>query len=97
MSWAWLLKRVFDFDVERCVCGGKLKIIAAIEEPAVIERHAPGVVGSTAATDAGAAVRSVSGGLIVERALLRSGDLGRTSPSFSSGRIFHQMKSGILP
>ena len=38
MSWARLLKRVFDIDVERCVCGGKLKIIAAIEEPAVIER-----------------------------------------------------------
>ena len=38
MSWACLLKRVFDFDVERCVCGGKLKIIAAIEESAVIER-----------------------------------------------------------
>jgi hypothetical protein len=38
MSWARLLKRVFDFDVERCGCGGKLKIIAAIEEPAVIER-----------------------------------------------------------
>ena len=38
MSWARLLKRVFDLDVERCVCGGKLKIIAAIEEPAVIER-----------------------------------------------------------
>ena len=28
----------FDFDVERCGCGGKLRIIAAIEEPAVIER-----------------------------------------------------------
>ena len=38
MSWARLLKRVFDLDVERCVCGGRLKIIAAIEEPAVIER-----------------------------------------------------------
>ena len=35
---ARLLKRVYDFDVERCVCGGKLRIIAAIEEPAVIER-----------------------------------------------------------
>ncbi len=34
----FLLKRVFDFDVERCGCGGKLKVIAAIEEPAVIER-----------------------------------------------------------
>ncbi len=38
MSWARLLNRVFDIDVERCECGGKLKIIAAIEEPAVIER-----------------------------------------------------------
>ena len=38
MSWARLLKRVFDLDVERCGCGGKLKIIAAIEAPAVIER-----------------------------------------------------------
>ena len=38
MSWARLLKRMFDIDVERCVCGGKLRIIAAIEEPAVIER-----------------------------------------------------------
>ena len=36
MSWSRLLRRVFDIDVERCVCGGKLKIIAAIEEPAVI-------------------------------------------------------------
>jgi len=39
MSWARLLKRVFDIDIERCpACGGNLKIIAAIEEPAVIER-----------------------------------------------------------
>jgi len=30
---------VFDIDIERCPrCGGNLKIIAAIEEPAVIER-----------------------------------------------------------
>ena len=38
MSWARLLKRVFDVDIERCECGGQLKIIAAIEEPAVIVR-----------------------------------------------------------
>ncbi len=39
MSWARLLKRVFDIDVEHCPqCGGDLKIIAAIEEPAVIVR-----------------------------------------------------------
>ena len=29
MSWARLLKRVFDIDIERCACGGKLKLIAA--------------------------------------------------------------------
>ena len=38
MSWARLLKRVFDIDIERCECGGQLKIIATIEEPAVISR-----------------------------------------------------------
>ena len=39
MSWARLLKRVFDIDIEHCPqCGGRLKIIAAIEEPAVIVR-----------------------------------------------------------
>lgn len=39
MSWARLLKRVFDIDIEHCPqCGGALKIIATIEEPAVILR-----------------------------------------------------------
>ena len=39
MRWAQLLKRVFDIDVETCPeCGGRLKIIAAIEDPAVIEK-----------------------------------------------------------
>jgi hypothetical protein len=37
MSWAHLLKRVFDGDVEHCPnCEGALMIIAAIEEPAVM-------------------------------------------------------------
>ena len=32
MSWARLLKRVYDIDIEHCqACGGKLKIIAVIE------------------------------------------------------------------
>ena len=39
MSWARLLKRVFDIDVENCLnYGGGLKIIATIEEPPVIVR-----------------------------------------------------------
>jgi Putative transposase len=37
MSWAQLIKRVFDIDIEHCPnCGGALKIIAAIEDPPVI-------------------------------------------------------------
>jgi len=37
MSWARLLKRVFDIDLEHCPhCGGQLKIISAIEDPATI-------------------------------------------------------------
>ena len=40
ISWARLLKRVFDIDIERCPhCGGTLKIIAAIEDPSVIARN----------------------------------------------------------
>jgi len=39
MGWARLLKRVFDIDLEHCPqCGGEFRIIAAIEEPAVIVR-----------------------------------------------------------
>ena len=40
LSRAWLLKRVFDLDLERCPnCGGELKIIAAILEQPVIEKN----------------------------------------------------------
>jgi len=39
MSWSKRLKRVFGIDIEACArCGGKLKVIASIEEPAVIAR-----------------------------------------------------------
>ena len=39
MTWAQRLKRVFAIDLERCGrCGGRLKVIANIEEPALIER-----------------------------------------------------------
>ena len=37
--WARLLARVFNIDVETCSkCGGRMKIIAAIEDPAVIRK-----------------------------------------------------------
>ena len=37
LGWARLLKRVFEFDLEHCPqCGGEFRIIAAIEEPALI-------------------------------------------------------------
>jgi hypothetical protein len=39
MSWMQRLKRVFAIEIERCRrCGGRLKVIASIEEPALIER-----------------------------------------------------------
>jgi hypothetical protein len=39
LSWAELLKRVFDLDLEHCPnCGGELKIIAAILERPVIQK-----------------------------------------------------------
>ncbi len=39
MSWARLLQRVFDIDIEQCPhCGGTLKIIAAILDPSVIAK-----------------------------------------------------------
>lgn len=39
MTWAQRLKRVFGIDIDQCArCGGKLKVIASIEEPGVIAR-----------------------------------------------------------
>ncbi len=38
-TWAQRLKRVFAIDIEKCEkCGGKLKVIASIEDPDVIEK-----------------------------------------------------------
>ena len=38
-SWARRLKRVFGIEIEDCArCGGKLKVIASIEESEVIAR-----------------------------------------------------------
>ena len=39
MNWARRLKRVFGVEIESCArCGGRLKIIASIEEPEVIAK-----------------------------------------------------------
>ena len=39
MTWAQRLKRVSRIDIDQCArCGGKLEVIASIEEPQVIAR-----------------------------------------------------------
>ena len=39
MNWARRLKRVFGIEIEQCApCGGRLRTIASIEEPELIER-----------------------------------------------------------
>jgi hypothetical protein len=39
MNWARRLQRVFGLEIEQCArCGGRLKVIASIEEPQLIER-----------------------------------------------------------
>jgi len=57
ISWARLLKRVLQIDIEHCPnCGGQLKIIAAImEAPGTgADPHAPGAAGPGTAPGAGA-------------------------------------------
>ena len=39
MGWAQRLKRVFGIDIQTCLrCGGKIKVISAIEEAHVIQK-----------------------------------------------------------
>ena len=39
MTWAQRRKRVFNIDIETCeACGGRVKVIACIEDPAIIQR-----------------------------------------------------------
>ena len=39
MTWAQRLKRVFNIDIETCGdCGGAVKVIVCIEDPAVIQK-----------------------------------------------------------
>ena len=37
-AWADLLRRVFACDVLACACGGRLRFIATIEDPVVVQR-----------------------------------------------------------
>jgi hypothetical protein len=37
-SWAKLLAKVFEIDISKCSCGGKLKIISAIRDPFAIRK-----------------------------------------------------------
>ena len=60
MNWARRLKRVFGIEIDTCArCGGRLRIIASIEEPEVIAKilaHGGAAAsGGDAARGAGAA------------------------------------------
>jgi len=69
MSWARLLKRVFDIDIDHCPnCGGRLKIIAAIEDPPVIVRILTHL--GLPAARPGAAIRFIPDNLRAENRLL---------------------------
>ncbi len=38
IDWASLLRRVYDVDIFACPCGGRIRIISVIEQPAVIHK-----------------------------------------------------------
>jgi hypothetical protein len=38
MAWADLLRRIFAIDVLACACGGRLRFVATIEDPSVVQR-----------------------------------------------------------
>ena len=64
LSWAKLLKRVFEIDMERCPnCGGELKIIEAVLEQPVIEKILKHVGQQARAPPRATARRSRSGAL----------------------------------
>ena len=54
MTWAQRLRRVFSIDIETCdKCGADVRIIASIEDPAVIQKilaHLDNATGSAAVT-----------------------------------------------
>ena len=43
LTWAALLARTFGLELERCsICGGKMKVVAAVTDPASIQRYLEG-------------------------------------------------------
>ncbi len=43
LTWAALLKRVFNLNLERCDhCGGKMRVVAAVTDPSSISRYLEG-------------------------------------------------------
>ena len=43
LSWASLLSRIFQIEIETCsLCGGKMKVVAAVTDPASINRYLEG-------------------------------------------------------
>ena len=83
ISWARLLKRVFQIDLEHCPnCGGEIKIIAVIvEAPGTrADPQAPGAAGPGTAPGAGARSSSAGGVIAARSPGLRGGaapDAGR--------------------
>jgi hypothetical protein len=83
-SWARLLKRVFDIDIEHCPNrGGALKIIAAIEDPPVIVKILShlGLPTTRPASCAGASSRSIPDNLTAENRLPKQADGAARSES----------------
>jgi hypothetical protein len=43
LTWSALLARTFNLELERCsICGGKMKVVAAVTDPASIHRYLEG-------------------------------------------------------
>ena len=43
LSWAALLARIFSINACQCECGGRLKIVTAVTDPASVRRYLEGV------------------------------------------------------
>jgi len=43
LSWSALIARTFNINLEKCsLCGGKMKIVAAVTDPASVRRYLEG-------------------------------------------------------